>query len=186
VVVAKGYLTLEEFLRIPEQEPELEYEDGRVTQKVSPTVPHIVLQQKLVAFINAVTEPPKLSMAFGELRIVFGPVVYVPDVAVYSWPRIPRDGRGGFSLLCTTVPDAVFEITSPDQSVPSLRRKCQRYLELGVPVAALVNIKSAHINVFRPGQPEQVLRGSDRIDLGQLAPDLDLTVQQLFSTLRID
>jgi len=28
-------MTLEEFLRLPEEEPALEYEEGRVTQKVA-------------------------------------------------------------------------------------------------------------------------------------------------------
>lgn len=187
MVVAKGHMTLEEFLRIPEQEPELEYEDGRVTQKVSPTLPHILLQHELVNRINATTKPDKVALAVEELRVVFGPVVYVPDVAGFRWSRIPRDKRGRPAEFCGTAPDAVFEVTSPDRSVTDLRGKSQRYLELGVPFAGLVNVKRERISVFRVGRPEQVLRGSDRIDLGDLAPDLDLTVEQLFAAaLQID
>ena len=39
--------TLEQFLRLPETKPALEFECGRITQKVSPTTDHAALQARL-------------------------------------------------------------------------------------------------------------------------------------------
>ena len=52
MAVAKGYFTPEEFLLLPEEEPPLEYEDGRVTQKVSPQAEHGALQSHLIRLIG--------------------------------------------------------------------------------------------------------------------------------------
>lgn len=40
-------LTLEEFLKLPEEKPALEYLDGVVTRKMAPTGPHGELQAEL-------------------------------------------------------------------------------------------------------------------------------------------
>ena len=42
-------MTLEEFLQLPEEEPSLEFIDGRVEQKVSPQKKHSATQTELAA-----------------------------------------------------------------------------------------------------------------------------------------
>ena len=60
--------TLEEFLRLPEEEPALEYMDGVVTQKVAPKGRHSWLQLSLAEYFNGHTRPRKLALAVPELR----------------------------------------------------------------------------------------------------------------------
>ena len=48
-------VTLQEFLRLPEKKPALEFEDGRITQKVSPGGKHSRLQYSLCFLINSRT-----------------------------------------------------------------------------------------------------------------------------------
>src|SRR5690242_18087723 len=119
-------LTLEEFLVLPEQKPELEYEDGEVTQKVSPKARHSVLQSACAEAVDRRYRRRKVAMAFPELRCTFGGQSYVPDVSVLRWDRIPRtaDGRVADDVLWP--PDIAIEIVSPGQSVNALVRRCIR------------------------------------------------------------
>src|SRR4029079_16586540 len=103
-----------------------EYEDGRVTQKVRPSGPHSTRQTRLAADINSAAADRKAAMALAELRSVFGrSPVYVPDVSGYRWLHIPRDGRGRVAAEAAIPLDVVFEVTSPSQSIPATRRKCE-------------------------------------------------------------
>src|SRR2546427_470977 len=99
VATAQQRLTLEEFLKLPEEEPALEYEDGEVTQKVSPQGRHSVLQGELVQRVNAFGRPRKLARAFPELRTTFAGRSRVPDVSVYLWERIPTTSEGRIADL---------------------------------------------------------------------------------------
>lgn len=186
MVVAKGYLTLEQFLRLPERKPALEYEDGRVTQKVSPKLRHAALQIELAILIDQFARPRKLARAFPELRTTYANRSVVPDVAVYRWDRIPRTPAGELEDDALTPPDVAIEITSPGQSVRDLIAKCRRSVELGAAIALLVDVRRRSVRVFRPGQPERLLRGADRIDLDEVLPGFELTVDQLYATLRVE
>src|SRR5437870_3575677 len=117
-------LTLEEFLKLPEEEPALEYEDGEVTQKVSPRGRHSVLQGEFVQRVNTFGRPRKLARAFAELRVTFAGVSRVPDVSVYRWERIPTTPDGRIADVFQIPPDIAVEIVSPEQSVASQVRRC--------------------------------------------------------------
>src|SRR5919204_4704254 len=94
MVAAQPRMTLEQFLKLREKKPPLEYEDGEVTQKVSPKTRHIVLQVWLVEELNRRLRGRKVAMAFPELRVTFGGRSYVPDVSVFRWERLPRTPEG--------------------------------------------------------------------------------------------
>jgi Uma2 family endonuclease len=79
--------------------------------------------------------------------------------------------------------DIAVEIISPDQTVRELLQKCLRYSGIGVPVSLLVDADDETIYAIRPGQPLRVLRGEDRIDLDDVLPGFDLTVQGLFDSI---
>ena len=83
MAIAEQHFSLEEFLNLPEQEPALEFEDGVVSQKVSPKGQHSGLQGDFVELVNRYTRTRKLARAFPELRATFAGRSYVPDVAVY-------------------------------------------------------------------------------------------------------
>ncbi|MBI2942387.1 MAG: Uma2 family endonuclease, partial [Chloroflexi bacterium] len=139
MVISERQLTIEEFLRLPEDEPALEFEDGRVIQKVSPKGQHSRLQAGLVELFDRFGRPRKLATAFPELRATFAGRSYVPDVAVYRWERIPRTPSGKVANDFFEPPDIVVEIVSPEQSVNALVRRCLWYGDHGVRVALLVD-----------------------------------------------
>ena len=178
-------LTLEEFLTLPEKKPALEYEDGKVTQKVSPMGKHSRLQAGTVALFNRFAEPRKLALAFPELRTTFGGYSRVPDVSVYRWERIPVDESGKVANDFREPPDIAIEIVSPGQRVNPLVRRCLWYVEHGVGAALLIDPSDESALLFRRDRATAALQGDDRIDLTDILPGFQLTVQELFDSLII-
>jgi Uma2 family endonuclease len=184
MTVAPIRLTLEEFLSLAEAEPALEYEDGVVTQKVSPKGHHSALQTELVKRLDQCGMPRKRARAFTELRVTFGGASFVPDISVYRWNRIPVDANGRLANDFLEPPDIAIEIVSPEQSVNALNRRCLWYVEHGVRLALLVDPVDESVLAFRPEGRVSAWRTSDQIDVSEVLPDFDLTVEQLFATLR--
>lgn len=102
-------ITLEEFLNLPETKPASEYIDGKIVQKLMPQGQHSTIQGELVTAINAVSKPLQSAWAFPELRCTFSGRSIVPDVAVFSWNRIPTndDGKPALRLLNTSIPSTL-------------------------------------------------------------------------------
>jgi Uma2 family endonuclease len=179
-------MSLDEFLALPEEWPELEYADGMVTQKVAPQGQHVLLQAEFVEVVNTVTRPRKQALALPELRTTFAGLSRVPDVAIYLWGRIPRLANGRVANRFTEPPDIAVEIVSPDQTATELVSKCIWYVKNGVRIALLVDPSHDTILRFRPEALPDVLTGDDRIDLDEILPEFELTVSQLFATLILD
>src|SRR5437868_5585497 len=97
MTITQQRLTLEEFLKLPEEKPALEYENGVITQKVSPKTKHGILQFSLAERINGFSVPQKLAYAIPELRTTFAGRSTVPDVAVFRWERIGWDENDEFA-----------------------------------------------------------------------------------------
>jgi Uma2 family endonuclease len=176
-------MSLDEFLALPETKPALEYDGGRVTQKVAPQGRHVLLQLKLANRINDFTEPQKLAMALPELRTTYAGLSRVPDVAVYLWGRIPLQASGRIADRFTEPPDIAVEIVSPDQDATDLFDKCIWYVKNGVKIALIADPDRDLVLRFRPDALPDVLRGDDRIDLDEVLPGFELTAAQLFGLL---
>jgi Uma2 family endonuclease len=185
VAVADQPITLEDFLKLPEKKPALEFEDGRVTQKVSPKGRHSLLQFSLAAYINGFAKPRRVAVAFPELRATYAGQSLVPDVSVYRWDRIPRDEAGRVADDFWEPPDVAIEIVSPQQGVNRLIRRCIRFNEDGVAIALLVDPKDDSVFLFRPNALPQALRGDERIDLTDVVPGFELTVREVFDSLKL-
>lgn len=178
-------LTLDQFLALPDEEPALEFDEGKVTQKVSPKLKHSQVQVELVARIQQFARPRALALPFSELRTTFAGKSYVPDVAIIRWARIPSDPDGRLADDFLEAPDVAVEIVSPGQRVNTLIRRCVWYVENGVSIALLLDPLDESVVAFRPSQQPRSLTGSDRIDLSEVLPGFDLTCQDLFDSLRV-
>ncbi len=184
--VWKAVTTLAAFLELPEEKPALEFFDGRVSQKVSPKARHGGLQFQLGLLLYESAGPARPIRIFTETRTTYGGASPVPDVAVYRHERVPRDSDGLLADDFFEHPDVAVEIHSPSQTLRSQRGRCRWYVEHGVAVALLVITRTQTVEVFRPGTPPLVLRGADRVDLGDVAPGLGFVVAELFAVLRVD
>jgi Uma2 family endonuclease len=186
MIISSRHLSLDEFLLLPEQKPELEFEpDGTVVQKVSPKGQHSRLQLVLCDRVNRFAEPSRLALAFPELRVVFGGAAYVPDVSVYRWARIPHTTDGRVANDFPLPPDVAIEIVSPEQSANALVRRCVWYVANDVEVALLVDPADESVLLFGHRAPPRAIRGTERIDLDTVLPGFELTADELFASLRL-
>ena len=178
-------MTLTEFLALPEVKPALEYENGEVSQKVSPKGRHILLQVQLVLLIHPIIRPSRAGQVFTELRATFAGMSRVPDVAVYLWDRIPRDERGEIEDDFTEPPDVAFEIVSPGQSVNRLLRRCLSFVANGVKAAVLIDPADRSITVIRGDGVVTVLTAGETLDLNEIIPGLRVAVNDVFDALKV-
>lgn len=176
-------MTLAEFLRLPEQEPPLEYFRGRVTQKVAPQGRHCRLELTLGGAIDRFAMEHGLGVTFVELRSTHSNTSLIPDIAFYRRDRVPRFPNGQVADVFTTAPDLAIEIRSPGQSRRDLIEKCQWFVDNGASISLFVDPSNETVMRFRPGEEPITLRGEDLIDLSAVLPGLELTVNDLFAPL---
>ncbi len=184
MAIARRQMTLEEFLKLPEAEPALEYVDGVVTQKMSPKYRHGLLQGELVTLINLFAVPRRLARATPETRTTFASASVVPDVVVFTWDRIPADEHGEAADDVDIPPDIAIEIASPGQSMRGLADRCRWYVRNGVRVALLVDPGRRAVRAFRADGETGPLHGARRVELGDVIPGFSLGVDELFEALR--
>ena len=94
VQAAVKSLSIEEFLAIPETEPESEFFDREIIQKPMPKGKHSAIQGEFTSCINSALRLKRIARAFPELRCTFGGMSIVPDISVFRWDRIVRDANG--------------------------------------------------------------------------------------------
>ncbi|MFH7031019.1 MAG: Uma2 family endonuclease [Heteroscytonema crispum UTEX LB 1556] len=180
---AKG-ITLEEFLKLPETEPASEYIDGQIIQKPMAQGKHSTIQGELVTTINAGVKRQKIARAFPELRCTFGGRSIVPDVAVFTWDRIPRDENGEIANVFQTAPDWTIEILSPDQSVTKVTKNILHCLGFETQMGWLIDPEEQTVIVYiRNQQPVFLDEPEALLPVPEFASELRLTVGELFSWL---
>jgi Uma2 family endonuclease len=178
-------LSLEEFLRLPETKPASEYIDTYVLQKPMPQGKHSTLQARLVAAINQYGIARQTVYAFPELRCTCAGRSLVPDIAVFSWERIPRNEAGEIANAFTIHPDWMIEILSPDQSSVRVINNILFFLNQGTQLGWLIDPEERTVLVFRPNQQPLVIES-----VGELLPILpalaewQLSMGELFAWLR--
>ena len=178
-------LVLEEFVRMRERKPGLEFDGTSVLPKVPHGGRHSRLQYKLAEYVNRFAEPLRRALAFTELRTTFEGQSRIPDVAVYLWDRIPREPDGSLADEFSSPPDITAEIVSPERSVNAVIRGALWFVEHGVQAALLVDPQDQSIIVFRADGRVLTLDTADHIDLHDVLPGFLLTVQRLFDSLNL-
>lgn len=179
-------LTLEEFLKLPETKPASEYINGQILQKPMPQGKHSKLQGRLVTAINEVVEQRQIALAFLELRCTFGKRSIVPDVAVFTWQRIPVDEPGDVANVFEAAPDWTIEILSPNQSQTKVTGNILHCLKHGSKLGWLIDPDERSVLVYPPKQQPELLQEPENVlPVPDLVAHLQLTVGDLFGWLRL-
>ena len=177
-------LSLEEFLRLPETKPASEYIDGHVYQKFMPQGKHSTLQGRLTAAVNQIGIVQRSAYAFPELRCTFGGRSLVPDIAVFSWTRIPLDADENIQNVITTCPDWVIEILSSEQSPTRIIDKLVFCLNQGAELGWLIDPEEKIVIAFQANRlPISKEDPSDILITPTWIENWQLTVVELFGWL---
>jgi Uma2 family endonuclease len=182
-MVAASGVTLDEFSRLEDEKPALEYARGEVFQKPMPTRFHSILTRFFVLVLSQFLERAPLGEVLPEFRCVFGPIgrqrAYVPDVAYVSNERLTSA-----DAFLRTAPDLAIEILSPGQGMARLFDKVEFYLQNGVRLVWIIDPDAATIAVLSPGRESRTLRGDDTLDGQDVLPGFSVPVRDIFTQLR--
>ncbi|MEP0890452.1 Uma2 family endonuclease [Leptolyngbya sp. NM3-A1] len=179
VQASQTWLTLDDFLALPEGDVAYELVNGLAIPKMAPQRFHSRTQKALLLILE------HWGRQRGEVGIEWSVTlqregkdwVPVPDLLFVSQERLPKDFTEDGP--CPVPPELVLEIISPDQTFGGMTEKALDYLAAGVLRVWIVDPKSQSITVFTPDRPPQIFRG-DRPLTDDLLPELSLTAQQLF------
>ncbi len=179
-------ITLDEFLELPETKPASEFIDGKIITKPMPQGQHSRIQQKLTITINSILEDSQIALALPELRCTFGGRSIVPDVSVFIWDRLPTNTDGTIANQFNASPDWVIEILSPGQSVTRVTGKILHCLNHGSQLGWLIDPNEKLVLVYLPNQqPIFFEKISERLPPPEFATEFNLTLEQLFSWLKV-
>ena len=103
----------------------------------------------LASQINQQAESNRIAYAFTELRCTFAGRSLVPDIAVFTWNRIPLDENSEILNKITIAPDWIIEILSPEQSPLQLVEKISFVLRNGTKLGWLISPGDRLVMVFQ-------------------------------------
>lgn len=102
---------------------------------------------------------------------------FIPDVAYISKERMPEKPK----REATVAPDLAVEVKSPNDRVRALRRKAERYLELGTKIVWLIFPESKTVEVYSVSEEDvQTFKIGDTLTGGDVLPDFTLAVKDIF------
>jgi Uma2 family endonuclease len=179
-------ISLEEFLAMPETKPASEYVKGEILQKPMPKGKHSLIQGEFIISINGALKRPQIALALPELRCTFGGSSIVPDIAVFTWDRIPKDETGDIANTFSAAPDWTIEILSPDQSPTKVIRNILHCLQHGCAMGWLIDPDDRSVIVYPASQQALFFdRAEQAISVPDFAQNWQLTVGELFGWLQI-
>jgi Uma2 family endonuclease len=179
-----GPMSLEEFLKLPQEAPYLEYIDGIVEQKPMPGTWHAFLQSAMVEALNRYARPRGLGWAFGELECQYAGRVIIPDVVFLTWSHVETDANGEFVDDTLIPPDIHVEITSPDRDMERSRERLTHSTSNGCAMGWHINPYAMTIDVFLPNRPPERLPACGVFVGDPVLPGFRLPVGEVFDWLR--
>jgi len=183
---AQSQLSLEAFLELPETKPAQEYIDGKICTKAMPKGKHSAIQTFLAPAINQAAIAQKIGRAFTELRCTFGGRSIVPDLSVFAWDKIPVNEAGEIEDTFTIPPDWTIEILSPEQSSIRVINNILFCLDHGTQLGWLIDPNERLVMSFVPQQQPKTYQGEEVLPTLNILPDLQLSVDTLFSYLTMN
>jgi Uma2 family endonuclease len=100
-----------------------------------------------------------------------------PDVAWIAaerWNALTPGQKRGFPPIA---PDFVIELRSPNDSLATLQAKMQEYLANGVQLGWLINPQDQQVEIYRQGQPNEVLTQPAQLEGEDVLPGFVMSLQ---------
>jgi Uma2 family endonuclease len=143
-----------------------------------------VLALALVELLKPFVRQHKLGLVSGEaalLRLSPG-LVRGPDVAFFSWARIPG-GQVPRQPIPDIAPDLAVEVLSESNTPGEMARKRREYFGAGTSQVWQINPELRTIEVFTSPTQCEILTETQSLDGGDILPGFTFAVSQLFAEL---
>ena len=144
-----------------------------------------VLTSYLIVLLDAFVRPRNLGLVTapdGTVRLWAGRV-RIPDVAFFSWDRMPGRKRPP-EPIPTLSPDLAIEVLSRSNTKAEMRKKREDLFSVGVRLMWEIDPKTRTVQVYTEvEQPDAVLTEADVLDGGSVLPGFTLSLRELFAEL---
>ncbi len=174
--------TAGEYGRLPEQGQPTELVRGRIVEMNRPFTAHGYYINRIGYVLTQFVEQRELGrVVVGDAGVVTQrdpDTVRGPDVAFYSFQRIPRGPLPmGYWPMS---PELVFEIRSEDDRWKDVVVKVGEYLAADVLVAAVIDPVTRRLHLFSADRETMVLSAQDVLTLPDVLPGFEVIVGKLF------
>jgi Uma2 family endonuclease len=144
-----------------------------------------ILASYLIELLNAHVRPRNLGLVTapdGTVRLWAGRV-RIPDVAFFSWDRMPGRQRPR-EPIPTLAPDLAIEVLSGSNTAAEMQLKRDDYFAALVRLVWEIDPETRTIHVYtQPAAADRILTGADTLDGGAVLPVFTLAVTDLFAEL---
>lgn len=93
------------------------------------------------------------------------------------WEALTQQQQDGYVPLC---PDFVVELRSPTDSLEELQAKMQEYIDNGTRLGWLINPQARQVEIYRQGQPVEILQSPITLSGEDVLPGFTLNLQRIF------
>lgn len=175
-------LTAEEFSRLRDDGRPLELVNGRIVEMNRPFTSHGYFLARVTILLGQYVEQHGLGRVVGgDAGVVTHrdpDSVRGPDVAYYSFNRIPRGPLP--SGYWPASPELVIEIRSENDRWDDVAQKAAEYLQADVLVVAVIDPTEKRVHLFSAGREMVSLNVDQLLTFPDLIPGFELVVGRLF------
>jgi Uma2 family endonuclease len=157
--------------------------DGTLVEKAM-GLPESMLGGAVLAALRAFVYPRKLGLVAGSDGIVrlWAGRVRLPDVAYFSWDRLPGR-RFPAQPMADLAPDLAVEVISPSNTRQEMAIQREDYFRAGVRLVWQIDPRARTVEVFTAPENPTILRATDSLDGGAVLPEFMLPLADLFAEL---
>ncbi len=176
-------LTPQEFEQLCQDNPDLRLEltaNGELITMVPVALASSEINGDLFGAVWAWNRQTKSGRVFdssGGFTLPNG-AVRSPDVTWVGKPRADEIPSG--ITFPELVPDFVIELRSKSDSLTALQKKMLEYQANGVRLGWLINPQQQQVEVYRLGQPVEVLQSPHSLDGEDVLPEFTLDLSSIF------
>jgi len=180
--VQEKSLTVEEFLRMPDDGNRYELVGGELVQMSPSGWDHSQIAGQIAGLLWQHVAANKLGrVGVAEPGFVLSrqpATVRVPDVAFVSSERLRQIADG--SKFPEIAPDLAVEVISPNDSFSYVEQKAREWLAAGTRMVLVVDPATRTVYIYRGTGRESALGEGDTLDASDAVPGWRVPVRQFF------
>lgn len=178
---ADRLLTIDEYADLPDDGWRTELVRGRVVREPQPAFEHGRVQVMAAEILaRHVREHAPQLVCVGNVGAITEEdrhTVRGPDLAVVRKERAENLHRSGF---LRGAPDLAVEVVSPSNRAGDIQQKVGEYLSAGATLVWVIYPATRTVAVHRPGGEARFLGEGEVLTGGDLMPELQVAVRELF------
>lgn len=173
-------LSAEQYAELPDDGRLTELVRGRIVEMPQPTPAHGYYCLNIGIAVGVYVKSRDLGRVVSNdsgVQTERDPdTVRGPDVAFYSYDRVPR---GPLPKGYWPAPELIFEVRSPSNTWRAINGKLSEYFAAEVRVVCVLDPDTTSLWVYTPDQPPRQVKLDEELTLPEVFPDFRVPVREL-------